>query len=426
MNQPSLAIIGTGISGLSCAHFLQHRYDISLYEKNDYIGGHAYTEIVQDEQETVYTDTAFVIFNDVNYPLFWRLLAELDVAKIRCPMSYSFKINPLGWEYNTKGLSYIPTNPKNLLDRRFLKLLWETRRFYKEATEIYREPQYADYSLADYVKEKAYSDDFLDYYLIPIIAVVWSIPPQQMLDFPAVTMVRFLENHGAFQGLFGRIRWSTVAQGSLSYKKKLTAPFKDKILTERAVTQVLRQNGKVRVTDQSGASREFDHVILACHADQALALLGDAASAEEKRLLSPFHYSQSRVLLHTDSSILPAQRSMWASWNYHVSHDPSGQPVASFTYYMNKLQKVSKLKDYFVTVNDFGHVDPAKVIKSFDYEHPIFDGPAIRAQQELDQLNRDGPIYFCGSYFKYGFHEDALRSGLELCRSLTGEKIWQD
>lgn len=252
MSQSSLAIIGAGAAGMACGHFLHNKYDITVYEQNDYVGGHANTAVIKDADETVFTDTAFVIFNDENYPLFNRLLTELDVPSIRCPMGFSFKILPTGWEYNTKGLSWFPSNLKNLLDRRFRSLLRETGRFYREATEILQAKKYHEYSIAEYLSEKGYSDDFLDYYLIPIIAVVWSIPPKDMLGYPALTMVEFLENHGSFQGLFGRKRWSTVKGGSRAYRDKIIAPFKDKILLDRAVTSIKRDHGFAEITDCRG------------------------------------------------------------------------------------------------------------------------------------------------------------------------------
>jgi len=425
MKQPSLAVIGTGAAGMACGHFLHDKFDLTFYEQNDYIGGHANTATIQDGDETVYSDTAFVIFNDDNYPLFNRLLKELNVPTIRCPMSFSFKIVPAGWEYNTKGMTYLPTNLRNLLDRRFRKMLSETGRFYKEATEIYKEEKYHNLSIAEYVEEKGYSDDFINNYLIPIIAVVWSIPDRDMLDYPALTMIEFLDNHGAFQGIFGRKRWSTVANGSRSYRDRLIAPFKEKIRTGCAATQIKRKGEQVEVTDNTGQTTTFDHVIVACHADQALRILANPTALEQE-LLGQFRYSTSTVTLHTDSSIMPKKRRLWAGWNYLVDKDDSGAIQSSFSYYMNKLQNVSDKKDYFVTVNDRGWVDPAKILRTYEYEHPVFDSHAIAAQPKLARLNENGRLYFCGSYFKYGFHEDAFRSGVEVCRAITGTTIWED
>ncbi|MCH9697572.1 MAG: FAD-dependent oxidoreductase [Gammaproteobacteria bacterium] len=420
MDQNKIAIIGSGAAGMACGYFLHNKYDITVFEQNNYIGGHANTAIVETAEETVYTDTAFVIFNEENYPLFTRMLKELNVASIQCPMSFSFKIMQTGWEYNSKGFTWFPTNLKNLASPRFRSLLKETGRFYKEATEIYRDKTYADLSIAQYLEEKGYSRDFIDFFMIPVIAVVWSIPPEDMLNYPALTMIEFLENHGAFQGVFGQKRWRTVLKGSQSYKQKVTAGFKDKIQLNNQVISVRRSNGKALISDSQGQTHEFDRVIFACHADQALALLADPTPDEQKTLGS-FRYNPSHVILHSDAAVLPAKRYMWAGWNYLTETDGR----SSFTYYMNKLQRVSKKQDYFITLNDTGRINPDKIIREYDYEHPIFDHTAVTAQTDVPGLNENGVSYFCGSYTRYGFHEDAFRSGVEVCRKITGEPIWE-
>ena len=241
--------------------------------------------------------------------MFNRLLKELDVASIKCPMDFSLNIIPSGWQYNTKGLSYIPTNPKNLLDPRFRAMLKETGRFYREAIQIVNEPRYHHHSIADYIKEKGYSDTFLNNYLIPILAVIWSIPPKEMLEYPALTMIQFLKNHGAFQGIFGRKRWRTVAKGSGSYRDKVIAPFKHRIQLKCTVNRIARQQGKVEIGDDSGQTNLYDRVIFACHADQALRCLADPTQ-QESEILGAFTYTPSKVLLHTDDNIMPPKKSL--------------------------------------------------------------------------------------------------------------------
>ncbi len=424
MSQESIAIIGTGAAGMACGYFLHKKYDLTLYEQNNYVGGHANTAILEHEGETVHTDTAFVIFSVENYPLFNRLLDELKVPSIKCPMDFSLNVRPTDWQYNTRGLSYIPTNLKNLVDPNFRSLLRETGRFYKQAIEIIDSPKYHNHSIADYVKEKGYSDTFLDNYLIPILSVVWSIPPNNMLDYPALTMIEFLKHHGAFQGLFGRKRWRTVAKGSGTYRDKIIEPFKQRILTECAVKKVTRKHGKVQITDNHGQTSTYDKVIFACHADQALRILDDPCTME-REVLGAFEYTASTVLLHTDSSIMPQKRNLWAGWNYFVDYDNNGNLKSSFSYYMNKLQKVSKKQDYFVTVNPWGRINESNVLHQYEYEHPLFDLAAINAQKSIPKLNENGVSFFCGSYTRYGFHEDAIRSGIEICRNITGEPIWE-
>ncbi len=425
MPQESIAIIGTGAAGMACGHFLHERFNITLYEQNDYIGGHANTAIIQNSDETVFTDTAFVIFNDENYPLFNRLLNELKVPSIRCPMDFSINVIPSGWTYNTRGLSYVPSNLKNLLIPEFRSMLRETGRFYKEAIEILNDPQYHQYSISDYVREKGYSDNFLNNFLIPILAVVWSIPPDEMLEYPALTMIEFLRNHGAFQGIFGKKRWSTVAKGSGSYRDKIIAPYKDRIKLQCSVSHVRRNKQNVDIIDSNGETKTYDRVIFACHADQALKILSDP-SEQEKQALAAFQYTKSKVLLHTDESIMPENKRLWAGWNYIVDRDENGTLRSSFSYFMNKLQKVSKKQNYFVTVNPWDRIDPDKILREYNYEHPLFDLAAIQAQDQLPALNQNAHSYFCGSYFKYGFHEDAFRSAIEVCRTITGEPIWEN
>ena len=423
MTKPTVAIIGTGAAGLACGHFLHDRFGLTLYEKNDYVGGHANSVTVSYGGETVRFDTAFVVFNNAAYPFFMRLLEELKVPNRYCPMSFSFQIEPDGLQYMTHGLSYCFCDLKNLRSWRFLKMLFEMVKFHRQAREVLTEPQYHELSIAAYMKARGYSDDLLERFLIPLIAVTWSLPPEEMLEYPVLTLVEFLDHHGALQGVMGRKHWRTVVNGSRSYVDRISEPFRDRILMNRGVTRVRRGNGAVEVEDALGERRRFDHLILACHADQALALLADP-TPEERELLGRFRYHRSRVLVHTDRSIMPRKRRHWAGWNYRVEYGRDRRPRSSTTYHMNTLQKVSETTDYFVTFGDTSRVDTGKVLQALSYEHSIFDLAAIHAQAKLCMLNQNGRTFFCGSYFKYGFHEDAFRAGLEVCRALTGEPIW--
>ncbi len=423
MTKPTVAIIGTGAAGLACGHFLHQRFEVTLYEKNDSIGGHANSVTVSHGAETVRFDTAFVVFNNAAYPLFMRLLGELKVPNRYCPMSFSFQIQPDDLQYMTHGLTYCFCDLENLRSWRFLKMLFEMVKFHRQAREVLTEPRYRDLSIADYMKARGYSDDLQQRFLIPLIAVTWSLPPEEMLAYPVLTLVEFLENHGALQGVMGRKHWRTVINGSRSYVERIAEPFRDRILLNRGVTRVRRGSGLIDVEDDRGERRRFDHVVLACHADQALSMLTDP-TAQERELLSKFRYHKSRVLVHTDTSLMPRKRRHWAGWNYYVEYDHDRRPRSSTTYHMNTLQKISATTDYFVTFGDTSRVDPGKVLKELHYEHPIFDLGAIHAQAKLETLNRNGRTFLCGSYFKYGFHEDAFRAGVEVCRALTGEPIW--
>jgi predicted NAD/FAD-binding protein len=424
MNKPSVAIIGTGAAGLACGHILHKQYDITVYEQNDYLGGHANSVTIEYQGETVRFDTAFVVFNNVAYPHFMGMLEELKVPSMYCPMSFSFQIMPDGLQYKTHGLTYCFCDIENLINPRFLKMLYEMLKFYRQVREVLTDPRYRDYSISQYLKEKGYSDAFLHYFLIPLIAVTWSVPPEKMLAYPIYTLVDFLKSHGALQGLVGGSHWRTVVNGSRSYVEKISEPFRDRIHTNRGVSRVRRVNGRVEVTDTAGASTMYDHAILACHADQALAMLGDPTPLEQE-LLSKFEYNGSRVVVHTDGSLMPKKKRHWAGWNYyvHYAHKDDLNPKSSFTYHMNTLQKVAAKHDYFVTIGDSDRVDPRTILKEFLYHHPTFDVAASKAQAELHRLNENGLVFYCGSYFKFGFHEDAFRSGVEASRKLMGANI---
>ncbi len=422
MTDQKIAIIGTGPAGLACGYLLNDRYDITLFERNDYIGGHANTLTTEIAGETIHTDSAFVVFNSHAYPLFNRMLRELDVASVSCPMSFGFQIAPIDLTYHTLGLTYCFCDT-NILKPRFAKMLFQMWRFYRDARQVLRDEKYHELTIGEYVAARGYGDDFLHHFFIPLLAVVWSLPPQEMMQHPILTMVEFLENHGALQGVLGRKRWMTVVGGSRRYVDKICAGFRDRIKLNCGVTRVSCEGGQIRVADRHGATHRFDKVVFACHADQALRML-DTPSKLEQTLLGRFRYHPTRVVVHTDRAIMPRSRRHWAGWNYLVKPDAEGEPGCCFTYYMNKLQKVSKKTDVFVTINDGGRVEQSKILNGFEYEHPIFDLAAMQAQKRLHELNENGSRYFCGSYFKFGFHEDAFRSGVEVCRKITGQNLW--
>ena len=276
----TLAIIGTGIAGLGCAHFLHQRFDLTLYEQRDYAGGHTNTITVDECGRAVPIDTGFMVFNHVTYPNLTRLFRELDVQTKPTNMSFSVQHKPTGLEYNGGSLNLLFGQRRNLLRPRFWRMLAQINRFNAEAVAALEEPRYADYSLRDYVAERGYGDDMLNLYLVPMSSAVWSTPPEKMLDFPAVTLLRFWHNHG-FLGLDTQHPWFTVARGAKSYVEKITAPFRDRVQLKSAARRVSRPGGRARISTAEGDAREFDKVILACHADQALALLADPSDTRD-------------------------------------------------------------------------------------------------------------------------------------------------
>lgn len=417
-----LAIIGTGIAGLGCAYFLHSRYDLTLFEKNDYAGGHTNTVTVPEGSGSVAMDTGFMVYNEVTYPNLTRLFRELGVQVKPAPMSFSVQHLPTGIEFCGSSLNHLFGQRRNLVSPRFWRMVWQINRFNGEAVEAVKTGKYDHYCLGDYVRERGYGDDFLNLYLVPMSSAVWSTPPELMLEFPASTLLRFFHNHG-FLGLHTQHPWLTVVNGAKSYVEKITAPFREWVKLRDGAKIVQREGGKVRITTESGNSEIFDKVIFACHGDQALKLLADA-DEQERALLGEFKYQPNVATLHTDASVMPKTRLCWSSWNYRINYDEQGRICPSTIYWMNSLQGVSERQNYFVSINGENEIHPECVLKRIEYEHPLFSLGAIRAQKELPKLNqRMTNTYFCGSYFRYGFHEDAFTSALDLCRILA-EGVW--
>lgn len=412
----SLAIIGTGISGMGCAHLLQKKYDLTIFEKNNYIGGHTNTITVSENGTPVHMDTGFMVFNFQTYPNLCKLFHEIKAPIKKTDMSFSVQHVPSGLEYCGSGLNGLFAQRRNIFNRNYIKMLTQISRFNKISVEIMDDPRYQEYSLEKYIKEFGFGEEMLWKYLIPMSSAVWSTPMEKMLDFPVVTLIRFFKNHG-FLGLNTQHQWYTLQNGSETYKQLLIAPFKDKIQVNNAVVKVKRNGNKAIVTTVSGSSQQFDKLIFASHADETLRLLENPTS-DEKRLLSTFKYEKNLATVHTDESIMPTTKRTWSSWNYRIE-ERNGQLIPTTIYWMNNLQGVSKNRNYFVSINALpGTINESKMIKEIEYEHPLFDVSAIKAQQELEKLNQEGPLYYCGSYFKYGFHEDAYASAVNLCKHL--------
>lgn len=421
----TLAIIGTGIAGLGCAHFLHERFELTLFEQNDYAGGHTNTITVEEAGRAVPIDTGFMVFNHVTYPNLTRLFRELGVATKPTSMSFSVQHVPAGLEYNGGSLNLLFGQRRNLVNPRHWRMLAQINRFNGEAVAALDDPRFATMSLREYVAARGYGEDMLERYLVPMSSAVWSTPPDRMLEFPALTLLRFWHNHG-FLGLHTQHPWFTVTNGARSYVEKITAPFRDRVQLGRKAVRVTREFGKAKVMSADGSVREFDKVILACHADQSLALLGDPTDLES-RLLREFSYQPNTATLHTDTSFMPRTRRCWASWNYRIDAAPDGRTLPTTHYWMNSLQGVSDRVNYFVSLNCHERIAPETVLKRIDYEHPVFTLGAIAAQRELPRLNQFAPeqsTYFAGAWFKYGFHEDGFTSALDCARAITRGPLW--
>jgi len=418
----TLAIVGTGIAGLGCAHFLQRRFALTLYEQASHVGGHANTVLVAEPAQSIPIDTGFMTYNEVTYPHLTRLFKELDVTSQPSSMSFSVQHLPADLEFCGSSLNHLFGQRRNLFKARFWKLLLTINRFNAEAVASLDSQRYETQSLGEYIEQRNYGEQFRDFYLLPMSCAVWSSPPERMLQFPAMTLLRFFHNHG-FLGLHTQHPWRTVAGGARRYVEKLTAPFREHIHLRRGVAEVRREHGGVRVTDQSGHSERYDHVILACHADQALRMLCDA-DQREHALLGEFKYHRNTAWLHTDAAVMPRRQRCWSSWNYRIGAEADGRMAPCTVYWINSLQRIPTRQNYFVSITGDETLRPETILQRIEYEHPLFDSGAIRAQRQLPELNRRATgVYFCGSYFRYGFHEDALGSALELSRQLAGD-VW--
>ncbi len=425
MTRPTLAIIGTGIAGLGCAHFLHRRFDLTLFEKNDYPGGHTNTIEVSQDGRAVPFDTGFMVFNRVTYPYLVTLFEELRVPVQRTDMSFSVQHGPAGLEFSGSGINHLFAQRRNLFRPRYWRMLQQTNRFNEEAVPALDDPQWAGVTLGDYVRRRGYGDDFLNWYLVPMSGAVWSTPPDLMLEFPATTLLRFFHNHG-FLGLRTQHPWWTVTGGAREYVRRLIPPFADRIRRSAPAVSVRREGGGAVVTTADGISTRFDKVILAAHADESLTMLSDA-DADERRVLGEFRYQPNLAIVHSDESVMPKAKLAWSAWNYRIAKRADGAVRPQTVYWMNRLQNLGGPLNYFVSINGEDEVAPSKIHRRIRYEHPLFSLGAVSAQRELPKLNRRSAaqaVYFAGSYFRYGFHEDAFGSAVDLCRAITGEPVY--
>ena len=422
MTRPRIAIVGTGISGLACAHFLTKEYDVTLFEKDGRVGGHSHTVMVDEGSSQIPVDTGFMVYNEVTYPLLTRLFRDLKVMSKPTSMSFSVQHVGEGLEFNGGSVNLLFGQRRNLLNFRYWKMLMQINRFNRETVTELENPSYGDLSLRDYVKARGYGNDFLHWYLSPMAAAVWSSPPERIEEFPAKTLMRFWHNHG-FLGLDTQHPWRTVSGGSRHYVEKLTHPFEQKIHRDRIVRSVELTADGSRLTFGDGTHQNFDKVVIAAHGDQALTMLADPTSLESD-LLGVFHYQNNEAILHTDVGFMPKTRRCWAAWNYRI--DAGGRN--STHYWMNELQGVSDREQYFVSINPSSAPAEESIKRRLAYEHPLFDLAAVAAQVRLPELHaaaNETRRYFCGAWQRYGFHEDGLWSAVNVCTAILGRDPWQ-
>jgi predicted NAD/FAD-binding protein len=401
-----IAVVGSGIAGNVVAHSLHREHEIVVFEAGDHVGGHTHTHSIEVGGETFAVDTGFIVFNDWTYPNFIRLLDELGVESQPSPMSFSVRADGANLEYNGTTLNSLFAQRRNLVRPSFYRMIRDILRFNREALELKNAGE--EVPLGKYLTRNGYSRTFVDHYLVPMGAAIWSTSAERMLDFPARFFVRFFANHGMLS-VDERPQWRVVKGGSARYVEKLTAPFRDRIRLGAAVESIRRLPDRVLVKARGYEAESFDHVFLACHSDQALALLNDPTPLE-REVLGAFPYQENEAVLHTDTSLLPKRRRAWAAWNYHVS-PVSGERV-TLTYNMNILQSLAARETLCVTLNSRDEIDSAKILKRIVYHHPLFTPRGVAAQAQQHAVNCER-TYYCGAYWRYGFHEDGVVSALQ-------------
>jgi len=411
-----VAVVGSGVSGLVAAWRLHRRHEVTVFEASDWIGGHVHTVPVEIDGAHLAVDTGFIVYNEPTYPRFAGILAELGVPTRPTDMSFSVGCEASGLEWSSCGLNGVFAQRRNLLRPHFHRVLRDMPRFNREAKALLASGD-AKVTLGDWLCGAGYSREFRDLYIVPMGAAIWSADPDRLLEFPAASFARFFHNHGLLDRR-RRVPWRVVEGGSARYVEALAAGFRDRIRLRAPVRALRRHADRVDVLTDAGA-QSFDRVILACHSDQALALLADPSPAE-RQVLGAIAYQPNDVALHTDPSLMPRTRRAWASWNYQVPwrgrDTMPGRAVV--TYHMNRLQGFAAPRDVFVTLNATDAIDPARLLARFRYDHPVLNASATAAQRFHDRIDGLRRTHFCGAYWGYGFHEDGVRSALAVCARL--------
>ncbi len=420
-----IAVIGTGISGMSAAWLLSQRHDVHVFEKADRIGGHSNTVDVpvrsRMNDRVIPVDTGFIVYNDVTYPNLTAMFKHLGVTTEPSNMSFSASVQHGAFEYSGLNLRTMVAQKRNLLRPRFWNMVRDIFRFFREASEHARLPSNRNLTLGTYLSHNGYSEPFIRDYILPLGRSIWSASFDDMLAYPLTAFVRFFENHGLLEASAkNRLKWRTVTGGSRTYVRRLTEEFVDKISLNSPVQSICRYPSHVDVTFIGGRTERFDQVVIAAHSDQALAMLDDS-SRDERRLLGAIRYERNTAILHTDPSLMPKRRKAWASWNYISDGKDFGSNLVSLTYWMNLLQNIDERFPVFVTLNPHRSPKTDLFVESFEYDHPVFDSAALEAQKHLWQLQGINRTWFCGAYFGHGFHEDGLQSGLAVGEELGGQ-----
>jgi predicted NAD/FAD-binding protein len=408
-----VAVIGSGVSGLSAAWLLSADHEVVVYEKDKRLGGHANTVMVDTADGPMGVDAGFIVFNRPNYPNLTALFDHLGVGVEETNMSFAASIDRGRIEYSGQGLAAVFASPASVCSPSHWAMIRDILRFNREAKAALGQGMDEGETLGAFVRRQKYSKAFVDRFLAPMAAAIWSTPSLDILDYPAASLFRFYANHGLFQ-VANNPRWNTVTGGSREYVERLSAPFAAHARLGCAVAHVARDRGGVVVTDEHGHVDRFDHAIIAAHADRALAMI-DQPTSREEALLKAFRYQPNRAFVHTDKAAMPVRRRVWASWNYM-----GGEGAPAVTYWMNRLQNLACRQDIFVTLNPSSPIREDAIVARFDYDHPMFNVDAMKAQRELWSLQGEGGLWFCGAHFGAGFHEDGLQAGLAVAEDLGG------
>ncbi|MFL2883271.1 MAG: NAD(P)/FAD-dependent oxidoreductase [Pelagibacteraceae bacterium] len=403
-----IAVIGSGISGLSAAHFLSKHHKVDLFEQNDHFGGHSYTYDIKEINKSIPVDLGFIVFNELTYPNLIKFFNDLNVPFEKSNMSFSVSIKNTSVEYGGSGLGAIFANKLNLFNFNFLKMIKEILKFYKNAPLLLNNNT-SEETLGNYLERSKLSKYFIEFHIIPMVAAIWSMPFSKAKELPLNLFLQFFINHGLFK-LKNRPQWYTVTNRSRSYVKKILETISGEIFKNYRVDKISRSNENVRISI-GNEYLDYDQVILASHADQSLRILEDATK-KEKEILSKFTYVSNNAFLHTDTNLMPLRKKAWSSWN-SISKDNK----TCITYWLNRLQNLKTSKDYFLTLNPVEDIDKSKVIKKVNFTHPYFNSENVRLQKDLYLLQGKKRTWYCGSYFGYGFHEDGLNSTIKMIKN---------
>ena len=417
-----IAVVGAGISGLSAAWLLFRRHDVTIYEKDSRLGGHSNTIDVPTPEGAIPVDTGFIVFNPKTYPNLCALFRNLGVETVPSSMSFAVSLDDGALEYGGASVASLFAQRRNLANPRFWSMLRDLVRFYKEAPASLSICEAKEITLGDYLLHSGYGATFCADHLLPMASAIWSASPETLKRYPAAAFIRFFDNHGLLD-LKQRPQWRTVTGGSRTYVSKISSPFSQQARLRSPVRSVHRDAGGVIVATDKCTDR-YDRLIVAAHADEALAMLADP-SEREQRLLGAFRYTPNRAVLHSDPKLMPKRRAVWSSWNYLGDREDVSNDVC-VTYWMNRLQTLGTCRDLFVTLNPRREPAPGTVIRTEHYDHPVFTLEALRAQRELASLQGDRNTWFCGAYFGSGFHEDGLKSGLDAAEAIGGlDRPWK-